>query len=323
MTVEFSNTSAAIWNSIQTGLQNTGFIVVGVSALDKQQGSFKAVTTTTAVKQDLIISCFKPSERMLELFNASTDSAQNVWDFVGELLEHLPIHIERDQKTTAVVERSPRILFDRLISYYVQRGLPVPIDAREFQSGLRERFIERDGMFFTSDQAFEYENKKKATIGFEASQVLFVSSEAEGIEWLKRELKEPKTYADLTNPWNTAQISTRKGDKIPELKTILEENFIQDEDGKWRLPDPEKEADLEKIRNRRLAHEFKLIAELAANPKAKIKDARLESLRFGFYEAWKNKDWETILNVAHRIPESLVMEDPELLRYYDIAQLHS
>ena len=104
---------------------------------------------------------------------------------------------------------------------------------------------------------------------------------------------------------------------------ILEENFIQDEDGKWRLPDPEKEADLEKIRNRLLAHEFKLIAELAANHKAKIKDARLESLRFGFYEAWKNKDWATILNVAHRIPESLVMEDPELLRYYDIAQLHS
>lgn len=323
MTVEFSNTSAAVWNSIQTGLQNVGFIVASVSALDKQQGSFKAVTTTTAVKQDLIISCFKPSERMLELFNASTDSTHNVWDFVEELLEHLPIHIERDQKTTAVVERSPRILFDRLISYYVQRGLPVPIDACEFQSGLRERFIERDGMFFTSDQAFEYENKKKATIGFEASQVLFVSSEAEGIEWLKRELKEPKTYADLTNPWNTAQISTRKGDKIPELMTILEENFIQDEDGKWRLPDPEKEADLKKIRNRRLAHEFKLITELAANPKAKIKDARLESLRFGFYEAWKNKDWETILNVAHRIPESLVMEDPELLRYYDIAQLHS
>lgn len=319
ITVEFSNTSAAIWNSIQTALQNTGFVVAGVSALDKQQGSFKAVTTTTAVKQDLIISCFKPSEKMLEMFQSSSDSAQNVWDFTNELLEHLPVHLIRDLKTTSVVERSPKILYDRLISYYVQRGLPVPIDAREFQAGLRERFLERDGMFFTADQAFDYENKKKATIGFEASQVLFVSSEAEGIEWLKRELQEPKTYADLTNPWNTAQLTPKKGDKIPELKTILEENFIEDEDGQWRVPDPEKEADLEKIRNRRLAHEFKSIAEQALKPKSRIKDARLEALRYGFKEAYRTKDFETIVNVAQHLPEALVMEDEELLRYYDIA----
>ncbi len=319
MTVEFSNTKAMIWNAIQHAISNAGFIVASVAALDKQQGSFKAVTTTTAVKQDLIISCFKPSEKMLDMFKNSNDSTQNIWDFTNELLEHLPVHIEHDKKTTSVVERSPKILYDRLISFYVQRGLPVPIDAREFQAGLRERFLERDGMFFTADQAFDYENKKKATIGFEASQVLFVSSEAEGIEWLKRELQEPKTYADLTNPWKTAQITPKKGDKIPELKTILEENFIEDEDGRWRVPDPEKEADLEKIRNRRLAHEFKAIAEMALKPKSRIKDARLEALRYGFKEAYRTKDFETIVNVSQHLPEVLVMEDEELLRYYDIA----
>ncbi|MCM1450900.1 MAG: DNA methylase [Clostridium sp.] len=322
MTVEFSNTSAAIWNTIQHAISNAGFIIASVAALDKQQGSFKAVTTTTAVKQDLIISCFKPSEKMLELFKESTDTAQNVWDFVDELLSHLPVHLEKEQKTTAVVERSPKILYDRLISYYVQRGFPVPLDAKEFQDGLRERFLERDGMFFTADQAYEYESKKKATIGFEAAQTLFVSSEAEGIEWLKRELQEPKTYADLTNPWNTAQISPKKGDKIPELKTILEENFIQDEDERWRTPDPEKEADLEKIRNRRLAHEFKLIVEEVQKPKSRIKDARLEALRYGFTEAYRAKDFETIVKVAHKLPEALVMEDEVLLRYYDIAINH-
>jgi len=52
MTVEFSNTKASVWNSIQTALMEAGFIVANVSALDKQQGSFKAVTTPTAVKQD-------------------------------------------------------------------------------------------------------------------------------------------------------------------------------------------------------------------------------------------------------------------------------
>ena len=35
MTVEFSNTNASVWNSIQTALSDVGFIVAGVAALDK------------------------------------------------------------------------------------------------------------------------------------------------------------------------------------------------------------------------------------------------------------------------------------------------
>ena len=55
----------------------------------------------------------------------------------------MPIHLVSGNSTTAIIERSPKILFDRLIAFYVQRGLPVPIDAGKFQQGLRERFIER------------------------------------------------------------------------------------------------------------------------------------------------------------------------------------
>lgn len=35
------------------------------------------------------------------------------------------------------------------------------MDAQEFQKQLKERFIERDGMFFTASQAIEYEQKKE------------------------------------------------------------------------------------------------------------------------------------------------------------------
>jgi hypothetical protein len=61
MTVEFSKTQASVWNAIQSALQEAGFVVANVAALDKKQMSFKAVTTTTAVKQDLIISAYKPN----------------------------------------------------------------------------------------------------------------------------------------------------------------------------------------------------------------------------------------------------------------------
>ena len=54
LTVEFSNTKASVWSAIQTALQDSGFVVANVAALDKQVGSFRAVTTPTAVRQDLL-----------------------------------------------------------------------------------------------------------------------------------------------------------------------------------------------------------------------------------------------------------------------------
>ena len=38
-----------------------------------------------------------------------------------------------------------------------------------------------------------------------------------------------------------------KSTKPLELLTILDQNFVKDPDGSWRVPDPKKEADLEHI----------------------------------------------------------------------------
>lgn len=75
---------------------------------------------------------------------------------------------------------------------------------------------------------------------------LIVSDEANGIEWLKMLLKEPKTYQEISPDWMQAVNGLRKGDVLPELKDILEENFIEDETGHWHVPDLEKQIDLEK-----------------------------------------------------------------------------
>lgn len=299
LTIEFSNTSAAVWNSIQNALQGVGFVVVNVAALDKKQGSFKAVTTTTAVKQDLVITCYKPSDSIIEKFDKSEDKAKTAMDFIEELLVHLPVHLSKGESTTAVIERSPKILFDRLISYYVQKGYAIPMDAQEFQKQLRERFIKCSGF---------------------VPMALFISSEAEGIEWLKRELQNPQTYSDLQPEWMKNMLPPKKGDVLPELMSILEENFIKDEEGNWRNPDPEKAADLEIIRNRRMMKEFNMYLEQAQKPKAKrMKDTRLEVLRYGFKECYKQKSYQAIVTVGDHILESLLQEDEVLLQYYDIA----
>ena len=114
----------------------------------------------------------------------------------------------------------------------------------------------------------------------------------------------------------------KKGDVLPELATILEENFIKDEDGKWRKPDAEKAADLEILRGKKRMKEFNLYLEQASKPKAKrMKGTHLEVLRYGFKECYKQKNYQAIVTVGDHIQESLLQEDEVLLQYYDIASM--
>jgi 16S rRNA G966 N2-methylase RsmD len=320
MTVVFSNTKASIWNGIQLSLSNSGFIISNVAALDKQQGTFQAVNTTTAVQQDLVISCYKPSSEFDLKFRTNQHDEIAIWDFVEEHLHHLPIHLVKENATTAIIERSPKILYDRLISFYVQRILPVPIDASKFQQGLRKLFIERDGMFFTNEQVQEYDTKKAAVPHFTQLSI-FVANEQDSIYWLRILLeKERKTEQDIQPLWMKEVASNmRVGDILPEMRTILEENFLKDENGKWYIPDPENEADLEKLRNKRLLKQFDVYKTETANSRSKIKEYRVEALRAGFKQCYQDKDFKTIVIIGDRIPNNLLMEDEVLLQFYDIA----
>ena len=60
ITVVFHNSKNAVWNAIQQGMFAAGFVVADVRTMDKQQRSYRQVTST-AVKQDLVISAYKPN----------------------------------------------------------------------------------------------------------------------------------------------------------------------------------------------------------------------------------------------------------------------
>jgi hypothetical protein len=116
-----------------------------------------------------------------------------------------------------------------------------------------------------------------------------------------------------------ALAGVRKGDVLPELAVILEENFLKNESGKWYAPDPENEADLDKLRNKRLLRLFEGYKQETAKPKGKLKEVRVEALRTGFKQCYQDKDFKTIVTIGDRIPNNLLMEDEVLLQFYDIA----
>jgi hypothetical protein len=320
MTVEFSNTSAAVWNGIQTALQRAGFIIANVAGIDKKQGGIRSITTAVAVRQDLAISCYKPSSEFENKFNTSQGD-KVVWDFVNEHLHHLPVHIKKESNTTAIIERSPKILFDRLITFYLMRGLPVPIDAKDFQEGLKQRFVERDGMYFITEQVAEYDEKKAQAPNF-VQLSFIVANESDAIEWLKSRLREkPQKYQDIMPDFRIATQSLRKGDTLPELKDLLEQSFIQESDGNWRTPNPNEAKDREAMRTKVLLKEFNTYITAISQAKAKkLKEVRVEALRAGFKNCWEQKDFKTIVNLGDMIPQNILLEDEQLLMYYDIAK---
>jgi len=315
MTVVFHNSKNAVWNAIQEAMLAAGFVVADVRTLDKQQGSYRQVTST-AVKQDLVISACRPSQELEERFKVVVGSENSAWEFVRNHLQQVPIFVPKDGKAETIVERQSYVLYDRMVAFHVQRGYAVPLSSAEFRFGLGQRFAERDGMYFLPDQVVEYDRKRLEVSGVEQLE-FFVSDEKSAIQWVRRRLSEKPVTKQTLQPvfMAEAQRMWEKHEQPLELQTILEENCVQEPDGRWRIPDPKKESDLEQIRHRALLKEFQQYHET----RGKIKVVRTEALRAGFKECWQKGDYETIIQMAKRVPEAVIQEDPGLLMYYDNA----
>lgn len=350
MTVEFHNSKNAVWNAIQEALQATGFVVADVRTLDKIHGGIKAASLANAVKQDLIISCYKPTDELEERFKLEAGTEEGVWDFVRTHLKQLPVFVSKDGQAELIAERQNYLIFDRMVAFHVQRGVTIPISASEFYAGLAQRFSERDGMYFLPEQVAEYDRKRMTVREFLQID-LFVTDEASAIQWLKQQLlKKPQTFQELHPQFLKEIAGWQKYEKPLELKELLEQNFLSyDGNGevpsqihsyistnfkelrnlpkdderlrdkakdRWYVPDPNKAGDLEKLREKALLKEFE---EYRQSSQKRLKVFRLEAVRAGFKKAWQEHDYATIISVANKIPENVLQEDPKLIMWYDQA----
>jgi hypothetical protein len=351
MTVVFSNSKNHIWRAIQEALGTAGFVVADVRTLDKKQGSFKQVTSS-AVKQDLVISAYKPSEVLADQFKLGTTSADGVWSFINEHLRNVPVFVGKSGEADVIAERTPQMLHDRMIAFFVQRGVAVPVSGPEFLSGLHARFPERDGMYFLPGQVTEYDRKRTAVSKLRQLS-LFVSDEASAIQWIRQQLHDkPQSFQELQPQFMQQLQSWAKHEKTIELKEILELNFfcydgngpvpsqihrylstnfrafrnLEKDDAdlkakavdRWYVPDPNKEGDLDKLRLRTLLKEFEAYRNSTAR---KIKEFRTEAVRAGFKHCYDEGDYQTIADVAAKLPEKVIQEDEKLLMYYDVATM--
>ena len=353
MTVVFHNSRSAVWNAIQEAMLAAGFVVADVRTLDKRQGSYRQVTST-AVKQDLVISAYKPNHGLEERFKLAAGTADGVWDFVRTHFRQLPVFVSRDERAEVIAERQGYLLFDRMVAFHVLRGVTVPLSAAEFHEGLAQRFPERDGMFFLPEQVAEYDRGRLSAQ--EVLQLdLFVRNEETAIRWLKQQIEqEPQTFQQIHPRFIRELGGWMKHERMIELSDLLEQNFLccdgrgevpeqvrvhlsgafrhlrnlesgdpmlrAEAKDRWYVPNPHKAADLETLRDRTLLREFDEYRDAA---RRRLRVFRLEAVRAGFRRAWQERDYATIIAVAEKIPETVLQEDPKLLMWYDQALTRS
>ncbi len=350
ITVVFASTSSTVWSVTQMALERSGFVVANVSTLDKKQHTFKAVTTSTALKQDLIISAYKPNDGLERRFRLSSGTAEGVWDFLRTHLKQLPAFVAKDGQTEVVHERQPHVLYDRMVAFHVLRRATVPLSAGEFLAGVSERLPERDGMVFLPDQVTEYDRKRMAA-GSATQLEIFVRDEASAILWLRAQLsKKPQRFQDLHPLFLRELRGPLKHEKLPELSEMLAQNFVHYDGlgdipsqihaylssnykelrnlpkdhpglqarakGRWYVPDPKKAVDVEKRRTAILLREFD---DYRSAARRRLRYFRLEAVRAGFFRAYRERDYKTIILVAQKLPPTVLQEDQSLLLWYDQA----
>jgi len=188
ITIEYHNSSSLIWNGLQDSLSKGGFIIAHTSILKNKGGSFIINVSPNSVANDLMINAYKPSESFTKKITSAAGVNVEI-DFTKLVLHNLPIQ--------PMIERTEKMLYSKMVAYYLQKGYQINFDAKKFYELLYENFVEQEGYWFTKEQinsflSFAKQMKLTGNEDFnKGMQLLFIIDEKSAILWLNSFIIEP------------------------------------------------------------------------------------------------------------------------------------
>lgn len=216
MTMVFHNSDGKVWQAIQDGISQAGFVVGMIGVLDKKQRSFKQVTSSGAVGYDVLINCYKPKATVKNGIEGKTTNAAIV-GFLADYLLKIPVESGED--------RTARKLHSKTIGFFMLQSKPLRnLSFEDFQKILKTNFREIDGCWYLPYQRPAIKGQRRL-FGY-------VSTEGEAIEWLEDFLKMPHKYGDIAPEFFKAlgHNKLQKG-----LLELLHDNFVEEKET-WRNP---------------------------------------------------------------------------------------
>ena len=224
MTLIFHNSDGEVWQAIQDGLSEAGFVVGMIGIFDKKQRSYKQVTSSGAVGYDVVVNCYKPKATIKNGIEGKT-TTDAIVGFLADQLLKLPL--------AQMEERTARMLHSKTIGFFMLQNKPLrDLSFEDFQRILRKNFRDIDGHWYLPCQRPKMQGQRKL-FGY-------ISNEAEAIELLEELLRSPRKYGDIAPEFFKA-LGPQKLQK--SLQDLLQESFVEDK-GTWRNPTEEEKESL-------------------------------------------------------------------------------
>lgn len=132
LSVVFHNSSAQVWQCLQTAIQNAGFKIEGTQTFDKKHATFKQFVSDNAVGYDLILNCKKSVIKAS--YSNEVDIIPTVTDFIKKQLVNNPSDY---QIKYLHVHRKTEFDYRRLYSEWLAYSLPrikATIDFEQFRN---------------------------------------------------------------------------------------------------------------------------------------------------------------------------------------------
>jgi DNA modification methylase/predicted RNA-binding Zn-ribbon protein involved in translation (DUF1610 family) len=231
MTMVFHNSDGKVWQAIQEGLSEAGFVIGMIGIFDKKQRSFKQVTSSGAVGYDVVVNCYKPKATIKNGIEGKT-TKDAIIGFLADYLQKSPL--------THGDERTARMLHSKTIGFFMLQNRPLEkLSFEDFQIILKKNFRSIDGFWYLPYQRPKVQGQRRL-FGY-------VSNEAEAIEWLEELLRSPRKYGDIAPEFFKA-LGPQKLQK--NLQDLLQDSFVE-EGGTWRNPTTfEKEGLIKRLTNK-------------------------------------------------------------------------
>jgi tRNA G10 N-methylase Trm11 len=285
-TVVFSNSDDRVWEGIQDAAHQAGFIIYGGKEFDKVQRSFKGIKgekgQEKVISKDVLLNLHKPLTPLVR-----NSELKKIDDVEGFVLQQIKEHLQYLSPDAPASERTVEAITRAVHRRVLEQGCSMQGFSAGFVSDVlheaRRKFslIEVDGTWYPSNGRMNN---------------FIVRNESSAILWLTALLsKEPCRFDEIDPLWKQERL--KGGYKVDRgLQNLLEDFFIKNIDGTYRVPDDHERYALKGQAEERALRECQryLEGKLSREPEPEEKFDWIKMLA-------ERKEWEKILDIERAL----------------------
>ncbi|OQB75413.1 MAG: DNA methylase [Deltaproteobacteria bacterium ADurb.Bin135] len=226
-TVVFSNSDDRVWEAIQDAAHEAGFVIYGGREFDKVQRSFKGIKgekgQEKVISKDVLLNLHKPKVPQVR-----NSELKRIDDVEGYILHQIKMYFQYLSPEAPISDRTVEAITRAVQRRVLEEGCSM----QGFSAGFVSDVLHKAGM---KRSLVEHEGAWYPANGWLGEVI--VRNEPSAVLWLTGLLsKESRRFDEIDPLWKQAKLKGNyKGAR--GLEELLDEFFIQIQDGAYRVPD--------------------------------------------------------------------------------------